>query len=187
MNRGDLDSSLLTRDQIYQMTRGVLVLFVGLFSVWFLNRHLSTTRWAALFIVVLGVGIVGLSGAIEQKAPPIHLPGDTEPKSLSTRILAESGSNPDSPLRMLFGMSLIFLAQMFTASQFVLEESIMHSSTIGPLQMVAFEGTFGLILTLFGQVILHFAYGSTSSGRGGYFDMTTGWHEIIDHRASTLR
>jgi len=165
------------------MTRGVLVLFVGLFSVWFLNRHLSKTRWLALVVVVVGVGIVGLSGMIEQKPPPVHLPGDTEPKSIVVRTLASMTANTDSPLRMLFGMSLIFLAQMFTASQFVLEESIMHSSSIGPLQMVAFEGTFGLLLTLCGQVILHLAYGSTSTGKGGYFDMTTGWHDIIDHRA----
>lgn len=165
------------------MTRGVLVLFVGLFSVWFLNRHLSATRWFALVVVVLGVGIVGLSGAIEQRPPPIHLPGDTEPGLVFMRILEEGKENPNSPLRMLFGMALIFLAQMFTASQFVLEESIMHSSSIGPLKMVAFEGTFGLVLTLFGQVILYFAYGSTSSGRGGFFDMATGWHDIVDHRA----
>lgn len=166
------------------MTRGVLVLFVGLFSVWFLNRKLSKTRWFALVVVVIGVGIVGLSGMIEQKPPPVHLPGDTESnKSIVARTLKEVATNPDSPLRMLFGMSLIFLAQMFTASQFVLEESIMHSSSIGPLQMVAFEGTFGLILTLCGQIILHLAYGNTASGQGGYFDMSTGWHDIVDHRA----
>jgi len=56
---------------IYQMTRGALVLFVGLFSVVFLKRHLHLFQWLALATVVLGVAIVGLAGAIytEQSKP----------------------------------------------------------------------------------------------------------------------
>lgn len=49
---------------IYQMTRGALVLFVGLFSVIFLKRKLYLFQWFALFTVVLGVAIVGLAGAL---------------------------------------------------------------------------------------------------------------------------
>jgi drug/metabolite transporter (DMT)-like permease len=175
------------------MTRGTLVLFVGLFSVLFLHRSLSATKWFSLVIVVLGVGIVGLSGMIEQKPGPPHLPGDTEPPALSSaqhaldlirRSFAESdGSAASDSGRIILGMMLIFLAQTFTASQFVLEESIMHSSTVGPLQMVAFEGTFGLVLTLLLQVLLYATYGSTDSGRGGYFDMRAGWEDITGHRS----
>ena len=51
---------LFTAASIYQMTRGALVLFVGLFSVIFLKRHLHLFQWFALF--VLGVGVVGLAG-----------------------------------------------------------------------------------------------------------------------------
>ena len=119
---------------------------------------------------------------IEQKAGPPHLPGDTEPHALDLirRSFAESD---DIAWRTIVGMLLIFLAQTFTASQFVLEESIMHSSMVGPLQMVAFEGTFGLVLTVLCQVVLYAAYGSTDSGRGGYFDMKAGWEDIVGHRS----
>jgi multidrug transporter EmrE-like cation transporter len=44
---------------IYQMVRGFLVVFVGLFSVVFLKRRLSLSQWGGLFLVVLGVSLVG--------------------------------------------------------------------------------------------------------------------------------
>jgi len=175
------------------MTRGTIVLFVGLFSVLFLHRSLSATKWFSLVIVVLGVGIVGLSGIIEQQAGPPHLPGDTEPLARSSaqhaldlirRSIADTDDTAASNAwRTIVGMMLIFLAQTFNAGQFVLEESIMRSSTVGPLQVVAFEGTFGLVLTVLCQVLLYVAYGSTESGRGGYFDMKAGWEDIISHRS----
>ena len=46
---------------IYQMVRGFLVVFVGLFSVIFLKRRLSRSQWGGLFLVVLGVSLVGMS------------------------------------------------------------------------------------------------------------------------------
>lgn len=44
---------------IYQMVRGFLVVFVGLFSVVFLKRRLTLSQWGGLFLVVLGVSLVG--------------------------------------------------------------------------------------------------------------------------------
>lgn len=44
---------------IYQMVRGFLVVFVGLFSVMFLKRRLTGSQWGGLFLVVLGVSLVG--------------------------------------------------------------------------------------------------------------------------------
>ena len=46
---------------IYQMVRGFLVVFVGLFSVIFLKRRLNLSQWFGLFLVVLGVSLVGIS------------------------------------------------------------------------------------------------------------------------------
>jgi drug/metabolite transporter (DMT)-like permease len=44
------------------------VLFVGILSVVFLKRRLHRHQWFALTVVVLGVGIVGLSGSLTKKA-----------------------------------------------------------------------------------------------------------------------
>lgn len=68
---------LFVAASIYQMTRGALVLFVGLFSVIFLRRHLGAWKWGSLFIVVAGVALVGLAGVLE-KGPP-SVPGDVRP------------------------------------------------------------------------------------------------------------
>ena len=57
---------LFVAASIYQMTRGALVLFVGLFSVLFLKRKLYLYHWLSLVIVVLGVAMVG---AVE--VPPL--------------------------------------------------------------------------------------------------------------------
>lgn len=76
---------LYTPVSIYQMTRGALVLFVGVFSVIFLRRRLwlyqfspNTSfhffsiksklkchfRWVSLLIVMSGVALVGYSGSL---------------------------------------------------------------------------------------------------------------------------
>lgn len=50
---------------------------------------------------------------------------------------------------------------------------------------VGFEGMFGASITLTAQILLHFLYGRTKDGRGGYFDMATGWRQMI-HSAPVL-
>lgn len=77
---------LFVAASIYQMTRGALVLFVGLFSVIFLKKHLTPVKWASLCIVVLGVAVVGLAGALEKKIPQI--PGKEDSVSNHLLILA---------------------------------------------------------------------------------------------------
>ena len=72
---------LYTPVSIYQMTRGALVLFVGVFSVVFLRRRLwlyqyakasifrlkigqHFSRWVSLIVVMSGVCLVGYSGSL---------------------------------------------------------------------------------------------------------------------------
>lgn len=50
---------------------------------------------------------------------------------------------------------------------------------VEPLLAVGFEGIFGLVTVLIAMPILHFFYGSTAAGAGGYFDMRAGWNQII--------
>lgn len=184
---------LFVAASIYQMTRGALVLFVGLFSVLFLGRHLSVSKWVALFVVVAGVGIVGVAGALEQRDP--HLPGDINvpphhdvlrrtTKAVREAFSAAPGNS--AAAQTLIGIALIFGAQIFTASQFVVEEAIMHRYSQTPLVVVGWEGTFGLLITLLLMLIFHLAYGRTDSGRGGYFDASAGWDDIMTHRSIAI-
>ena len=164
---------------IYQMTRGALVLFVGLFSVIFLRRRLHLFQWLALVTVVLGVGIVGLAGAIykDDKAAPSAVLMIRE----AMNVVAREARTPEA-LKTIIGVFLIAGAQIFTASQFVLEEYILHKYALEPLKVVGWEGLFGFSVTVLGMIILHLAIGMTDSGRYGYFDLVEGWREITHYR-----
>lgn len=159
---------LLVAASIYQMTRGALVLFVGLFSVVFLKRKLHLFQWLSLGGVVAGVMIVGLAGAIwpDQKSSG----GEAQP--------AEVGADA---LLAIVGVLMIAGAQIFTASQFVLEEWMLERSTIDPLRVVGWEGVFGFTVTLLGMIVMHFVVGRTDGGRYGPFDMVEGWRQWTQH------
>jgi drug/metabolite transporter (DMT)-like permease len=167
---------LMVAASIYQMTRGALVLFVGLFSVTFLRRRLHAFQWVSLVGVVLGVAIVGLAGAIQpdRKAAPASIAAG-EPS-------AEDPALPDAA-RVIIGVLLIAGAQIFTATQFVLEEWILECSTIEPIAVVGWEGLFGLAVTLIGMLVLHLAIGRTDSGRYGMFDMVEGFRQMTEYKA----
>ncbi|GJC95486.1 integral membrane protein [Colletotrichum higginsianum] len=164
---------LLVVASIYQMTRGALVLFVGVFSVVFLRRRLFLFQWLSLVGVVVGVALVGLAGAIYH-----------ENKSKVEN--ADEGSPESNALLTVIGVLLIAGAQIFTATQFVLEEWILERSAIEPIRVVGWEGLFGFVVTVIGMVVLHFAVGRTSAGQYGYFDMTEGWRQLTQNRAIGL-
>ncbi|KAB8236392.1 hypothetical protein ETB97_003577 [Aspergillus alliaceus] len=178
---------LFVAASIYQMTRGALVLFVGLFSVLFLRRKLYLYQWIALFVVVLGVALVGLAGALfgdnqnhditqeDAMAALAHV-------SMQARALAKS----PQVVQALIGVLLIAAAQIFTASQFVLEEWILEHYAMDPLQVVGWEGVFGFSVTVIGSIIMYLSVGRTEAGRYGYFDVKEGWLQVINNRAIAI-
>lgn len=174
---------LFVAASIYQMTRGALVLFVGLFSVIFLKKHLGPTKWLSLFVVVLGVAVVGLAGALERKIPQVPSPGSPSTNFLHLARDVVAAAKENTPLQTVIGIMLIAGAQIFTASQFVLEENIMAKYELDPLATVGFEGLFGFLVTAIAMVILHLAVGRTDAGRGGYFDAAQGLSQFFHNRA----
>lgn len=160
---------LFVAASIYQMTRGALVLFVGLFSVWFLKRRLGIYKWFSLFVVVFGVAIVGLAGAIakDHKATPSSV--------LRRALDTEDSSGPSLAVRTIIGVLLIAGAQIFTATQFVLEERIMEKYAMEPIKVVGWEGIFGFLVTLIVMVVLHLAIGT------GYFNAREGLYQMTHY------
>ncbi|KAH6624771.1 hypothetical protein B0J18DRAFT_382906 [Chaetomium sp. MPI-SDFR-AT-0129] len=165
---------LLVAASIYQMTRGALVLFVGLFSVVFLRRHLHAFQWLSLVGVVAGVAVVGLAGAIQPDKK--HADTDVDGGAGATEVGADA-------LMVIVGVLMIAGAQIFTATQFVLEEWILERSAIEPLRVVGWEGVFGFLVTLAGMVVLHFTIGRTDAGRYGPFDMVEGWRQFWEYQS----
>ncbi|KAI3336775.1 hypothetical protein HD806DRAFT_17610 [Xylariaceae sp. AK1471] len=164
---------LMVAASIYQMTRGALVLFVGLFSVVFLRRKLHLFQWLSLLGVVLGVALVGLAGAIQP---------DSKAKATSLTMLVAEDPIAAEAVRVVLGVVLIAGAQIFTATQFVLEEFLLERSSIEPIEVVGWEGLFGLAVTLIGMLVLHFAIGRTDAGRSGPFDVVEGFQQMVDNK-----
>ena len=102
---------------VYQMLRGALVLWVGLFSVLFLGRKLPLEQWLSLAIVMSGVAVVGLSNSLQHAED-----GGTD----------HGGKQVDVG-KAVMGACLVLFAQVFTASQFVIEEKIMTRYQLEPL------------------------------------------------------
>ncbi|CAG8898217.1 unnamed protein product [Penicillium egyptiacum] len=179
---------LFVAASIYQMTRGALVLFVGLFSVLFLRRRLHLYQWSALFIVVLGVAIVGLSGALYSGESDHDINQNASATDMASRALmqARDVARTSEAVQTIIGVLLIAAAQIFTATQFVLEEWILEHYAMEPIHVVGWEGIFGFLVTSVGMVIMYLIVGRTDAGRYGYFDMKQGLHELLHNRAVAI-
>ncbi|KAJ6153181.1 hypothetical protein N7497_007500 [Penicillium chrysogenum] len=179
---------LFVAASIYQMTRGALVLFVGLFSVLFLRRRLHLYQWSALFIVVLGVAIVGLSGALFSGDSGHDINQNASVTDVASRALIQARDVARTPeaVQTIIGVLLIAAAQIFTATQFVLEEWILEHYAMEPIHVVGWEGVFGFLVTVVGMLIMYLIVGRTDAGRYGYFDVKQGLHELLANRAVAI-
>ncbi|KAI9934244.1 hypothetical protein AWENTII_008647 [Aspergillus wentii] len=178
---------LFVAASIYQMTRGALVLFVGLFSVLFLHRKLFFYQWLALFVVVLGVALVGLSGALFGDAQEDDTVRKNAMEVASHAMLhVRTVAGTPEAAKAVIGVLLIAAAQIFTASQFVLEEWILENYEMDPLQVVGWEGVFGFSVTVVISIIMYLAVGRTDAGRYGYFDVKEGWHQVFSNKYVAL-
>jgi len=167
---------LFVAASIYQMTRGALVLFVGVFSVLFLRRRLWLYQWISLLIVMFGVGLVGYSGSlikdavkeamVDHLARALNLQHDPSKKAIE---------DPEVT-KVLVGIFFVLFAQVFTATQFVVEEKIMTQYSISPLMAVGWEGFFGTLSILLFIPILSIPSVTEISP---FFDLPRGWYQMI--------
>ncbi|KAF8499731.1 hypothetical protein F5888DRAFT_1793747 [Russula emetica] len=173
---------LYTPVSIYQMTRGALVLFVGIFSVVFLHRRLFFYQWFSLLTVMAGVSLVGFSGSLikdtlHQVAPSLVNFLDPTP---ATGPPANEPIDEPEATKVVIGVFFILFAQIFTASQFVIEEEILGRYSVPPLLAVGYEGLFGTISILILLPLLPLIKPSPSSPAAQWFDLVRGWHQLID-------
>ncbi|KAH9854018.1 hypothetical protein C2E23DRAFT_914158 [Lenzites betulinus] len=160
---------LYTPVSIYQMTRGALVLFVGVLSVIFLRRRLWLYQWISLITVMAGVSLVGLSGSLVKDA--VKEPAVNMFDELPT---TEPVEEPEVT-KVLVGVFFILFAQIFTATQFVVEEKIMSRYSVAPLVAVGYEGLFGAVSIVLAMPLL-----ARFSSVSPFFDLPRGWHQMID-------
>ncbi|KAG1756450.1 uncharacterized protein EDB91DRAFT_1092729 [Suillus paluster] len=162
---------LYTPVSIYQMTRGALVLFVGVLSVIFLNRRLWLYQWVSLLTVMAGISLVGYSGSLI--------------KDVANSTLHMFNTDPSAPVpvgepevtKVLVGVFFILFAQVFTATQFVVEEKIMARYSVAPLVAVGYEGLFGALTIILCMPILAMPSVASSSP---FFDLPRGWYQLVN-------
>lgn len=106
---------------------------MGLLSVAFLDRTLRSREWTGIFLIILGLGIVGAADFVTKNPNEEH------------------GRND-----IITGDLLIIIAQIITAVQMVVEEKFVAGLNIPPLQAVGWEGAFGCLVL--GSLLLPFYY-----------------------------
>ncbi|KAL6624244.1 hypothetical protein U3516DRAFT_584821 [Neocallimastix sp. 'constans'] len=156
---------------VYQMLRGTVVIFTGFFSVVLLKRKLSKSQWISLFLVMIGVSIVGMSDIIT-KSNPSNPIGEKDKEDKLNSFSHASSEN-------IFGVVLIILAQIFTALQFIVEEKVMSHFEVSPLKTVGLEGSFGLFTVLSAIPFLYLFIGRHH--QGGFFDIPDGTSQIFSN------
>jgi drug/metabolite transporter (DMT)-like permease len=165
---------LYTPVSIYQMTRGALVLFVGVLSVIFLRRRLWLYQWISLITVMAGVSLVGFSGSLIKNS----IKDSFTPNPFTKLSKSEIPSpEPIETPQVLVGVFFILFAQIFTAAQFVIEEKIMSRYSVAPLVAVGYEGLFGVISILLFVPVLSI---QSVSSQTPFFDLPRGWYQMIN-------
>jgi len=148
---------ILTYASVFQMLRAFLVVFTGSFSVIFLKRKLRFHHWSGIASIAIGIVIVGtssLSGPSSDEKPP----------------------NP------LLGAVCVLIAQIFTATQFIIEEKFIDGKNIPPLQAVGYEGIWGVIILTVALPILNVIPGDDS----GKFQNTLDAFVQLGHEGGLL-
>jgi len=119
--------------------------------------------------VMIGVTLVGYSGSLIKDAV----------KELALVLTGRADLSPtEGPElgKVLVGVFFILFAQIFTATQFVVEEKIMSRYSVTPLVAVGFEGLFGAISILLIFPILAIP---SVSAKSPFFDLPRGWNQMI--------
>jgi len=135
----------LTYASVYQMFRGAVVPITGIFSIVFLGHRLLPRHWLGMFLIVAGISLVGLSSVLYSST-------------------VAPASNP------VLGMILLLVAQVFSATLFILEEKFLGQYHVPPLQAVGLEGLWGVLVSTIVLIALYFVPGENAGSAENSID-----------------
>jgi len=133
----------LTDASIFQMLRGSVVIFTGVFRVVFLKKKLAPHHWLGMFFVMAGTAVVGTT-------------------SLIPACSSGSSSSGTDQSKATLGNILIIFAQIIVAVQMVVEEKFIDGYNIPALQVVGWEGIFGFCTLSVVLTIMYFVQAPSS-------------------------
>lgn len=122
-------SLTMTSASQFQMLRGSIMIFVGIFSRIFLKKQLEWFRWVGMAVIFTGICIVG-----------------------GADFLQDSDLGSDA----VIGDVICVCAQVIAACQFVYEEKFIAKYNSHPLKVVGSEGIFGFLALILIQVAMYF-------------------------------
>jgi len=109
---------------VWQMLKGGSIIFCAILSITFLKRRMFSFNWIGLFLVVLGITLVGLSSILGSQDQP----------------------SVGSASSIAFGMGLVLLGQVVQAAQVIAEEWLMKDVDLPAMQIVGWEGLWGTLM-----------------------------------------
>jgi len=107
---------------VYQMLRGGAIATTCLFSVVFLGSKLLRQQLAGSFLAILGISIVGLSNV----------------------VFSDGGDHSAGGGLQVMGYILVIASLLFNGFYFVFEQKLLSKYHLEPLEVVGWEGVFGL-------------------------------------------
>ena len=108
---------IMMATSVFQMLRGGIIIITCIFTILFLKRMPKNYQWLGVGLVFLGVFLVGLA--------------------------SQSGKENETKF---LGILLLLLSLLFSGFQFVYQEIILVKYKCASLQLVAWEGIWGLII-----------------------------------------
>ena len=112
---------------VFQMLRGSMVIFSAILSIIFLKKHIRAYEWTAIAITIVALVMIGVAG--------VFIP----------QVTSESGTDYSTSDKVL-GCVLVILSQLVQAGQIVTEEFILKDINMPALQIVGWEGIWGLVM-----------------------------------------
>ncbi|KAJ5080371.1 solute carrier family 35 member f6 [Anaeramoeba ignava] len=122
---------------IWQIYRSSIIIFSGIFSLFFLNRKFYIFNWVGILFIIFGL-LISL---------------------FSEYMKSESDKNSK-----LVGVIYVLIAQFFLSIQSILENHLYQRIYISKMRISGLQGLFSFILTSAIISIIYFAIGTENNG-----------------------
>ena len=141
-----------TYASVFQMLRGTLVVFAGALTIGILKRRLHSHHWLGMVLIVVGAALVGASSLLMKDPAPGGGGGGGRFSALTGLLFSDGagssggGGGASAAPNPLLGNTLVVLAQVLNAMQFILEEKYLVQYRAPVLLAVGLEGAWGLVI-----------------------------------------
>ncbi|OTF74331.1 transmembrane protein C2orf18-like protein [Euroglyphus maynei] len=134
----------MTSSSSFQMLRGALIIFTGIFSIIFRKRRLRLYHWIGMFLVTGGLVIVGKLVIIDLALKQLLILFLFFFRIGLSDMLSQKDNSEKN--NSTIGNILIMLAQLVVATQMIVEEKYVSDSNVSSLHAVGWEGIFGFTI-----------------------------------------